>query len=146
MVTLNLNWFQIFYCMCPSENFITTLLVTYKMVDSKKQEIQKIISLSVILHYVHLCHPNFKNVVKIQDHVWLRKLHIFQNYTFLVTLMAWLLFKKTQGSKQNSQNRRSGGKANHIYETYKNTVMTHGRHIYAKAYDMEKSTMCAYPQ
>ena len=25
-------------------------------------------------------------------------------------------------------------------------VMPHGRHIYAKAYDMENSTMCAYPQ
>ena len=24
--------------------------------------------------------------------------------------------------------------------------MTHGRHIYAKASDMEKSTICAYPQ
>ena len=24
--------------------------------------------------------------------------------------------------------------------------MPHGRHIYAKLYDMEKSTMCAYPQ
>ena len=33
-----------------------------------------------------------------------------------------------------------------IYETYKNTVMPHGRHIYAKAYDMENDTMCAYPQ
>ena len=33
-----------------------------------------------------------------------------------------------------------------IYETYKNTVMPHGRHIYAKSYDMEKETMCAYSQ
>ena len=24
--------------------------------------------------------------------------------------------------------------------------MPHGRHIYAKAYDMEKDTICAYPQ
>ena len=24
--------------------------------------------------------------------------------------------------------------------------MSHGRHIYAKAYDMAKATMCAYPQ
>ena len=38
-----------------------------------------------------------------------------------------------------------GEKQIHIYETYNNTVMPHGRHIYAKAYDMEKSTMCAYP-
>ena len=32
------------------------------------------------------------------------------------------------------------------YETYKNTVMPHGNHIYAKAYDMAKSTMCEYSQ
>ena len=36
-----------------------------------------------------------------------------------------------------------GEKQIHIYETYKNTVMPHGRHIYAKAYDMEKATMRA---
>ena len=35
-----------------------TLLVTHTMVDSNKQEIKKIISLSVILHYIHYCHPN----------------------------------------------------------------------------------------
>ena len=46
---------------------------------------------------------------------------------------------------QNAQSRRSGEKENHIYTTYKNTVMPHGRHIYAKASDMENSTMCAYP-
>ena len=40
----------------------------------------------------------------------------------------------------------SGEKAHHIYETYKYAVMPHGRHIYAKAYDMEQATMCAYPQ
>ena len=39
-----------------------------------------------------------------------------------------------------------GGKSNRIYDTYKNTVMPHGRHIYAKAYDMSKATMCAYSQ
>ena len=33
-----------------------------------------------------------------------------------------------------------------IYETYKNTVMTQGRHIYANAYDMAKATMCEYSQ
>ena len=33
-----------------------------------------------------------------------------------------------------------------IYETYKNTVLPHGRHIYAKEYDMTQDTMCAYPQ
>ena len=37
-------------------------------------------------------------------------------------------------------------KENNIYETYKNTVMPHGRHIYAKVYDMAKATMFAYSQ
>ena len=39
-----------------------------------------------------------------------------------------------------------GKKSNHIYETYKDTVMPNGRHIYAKEYDMAKSKMCAYSQ
>ena len=47
---------------------------------------------------------------------------------------------------QNNQSRKSGEKANRTYETYKNTVMPHGRHIYAKSYDMAKATMCAYSQ
>ena len=33
-----------------------------------------------------------------------------------------------------------------IYDTYKNAFMTHGCHIYAKAYDMAKAKMCAYSQ
>ena len=39
----------------------------------------------------------------------------------------------------------SGEKAHHIYETYKNTVMPHGYHTYAKAYDIAKATICTYP-
>ena len=38
------------------------------------------------------------------------------------------------------------GKTNRIYEIYKNTLMPHGRDIYNKSSDMEKSTMCACPQ
>ena len=41
--------------------------------------------------------PQFKNAVKIQDHVWFWMLHICQNYTFVITVMARSLFKKTQG-------------------------------------------------
>ena len=37
-------------------------------------------------------------------------------------------------------------KSHHIYETYKNAVMPHRRHIYFKASDMEQATMCAYNQ
>ena len=60
------------------------------------------------------------------------------------SMQSWLLswrdcyFKKLKDISQNSQNRRPGEKANGIYETYKNTVMPHGRHIYAKAHDMKK--------
>ena len=42
---------------------------------------------------------------------------------------------------QNAQSRRSGEQTHRIYETYKNTVMPHGRHIYAKSSDMAKATM-----
>ena len=54
------NLFQNGYCRSPFENFITYLLVTQKIVDPKRQNMQKIISLSVILHYVHYWHPNLK--------------------------------------------------------------------------------------
>ena len=57
-----------------------------------------------------------------------------------------LYFKKLKDLIQNDQNRRSGGKANRIYETYKNTVMPHGHHIYAKEYDMSNPKICAYSQ
>ena len=60
MVTLNCNLFQNIYYRCLSENLITILLAPQKMVDSKKQEMNMMISLSVILHYVHYFHPNSK--------------------------------------------------------------------------------------
>ena len=61
-------------------------------------------------------------------------------------LISWhdRYLKKFKYQNQNAQNRRSGEKSNHIYETYKNTVMTHGRHIYAKTSDMAHATMCTY--
>ena len=64
------------------------------------------------------------------------------------SLLSWRdrYFKNIKDQIQNAQNRRSGGKANCVYETYKNMVMPHGSHIYSKSYYMEKSTMCAYPQ
>ena len=50
----------IFFCRSPFKNFIISLLVTQKMAESKKQEMNRIISLLVILQYVHYCHPNEK--------------------------------------------------------------------------------------
>ena len=63
------------------------------------------------------------------------------------SLLLWRdrYLKKLKDKIQKSQSRRSGEKSHHIYETYKNTVMPHGRHIYAKASDMANATMCAYP-
>ena len=56
------------------------------------------------------------------------------------------MFEKLKDKIQNGQNRRSSEKAHQIYETYKNTVMPHGRHIYAKSCDMVKSAIFTYPQ
>ena len=90
MVTLNRNLFQTFYCRSLSENFMTALLVTQKMVDSKMQEIQIIISLSVILHYVHYCHPNLKKIIKIKFHVsvvYLPKVYIHHYYHGVIGIL-----------------------------------------------------------
>ena len=45
-------------------------------------------------------------------------------------------YLKKKDQSQNAQNRRSGEKANHVYKTYKNKFMPHGRHIHSKASDM----------
>ena len=47
---------------------------------------------------------------------------------------------------QNAQNRRSGENYNLLFETYQNSVIQHGHHIYATVADMAIVTMCAYPQ
>ena len=64
------------------------------------------------------------------------------------SLLSWRdrYLKKLKDKIQNDQNRRSCEKSNHIYERYKNKVMLHGRHVYAKVSDMEKATPCTYPQ
>ena len=71
--------------------------------------------------------------------IYLPKLYIHHYYHGVIVIL------KTQQSKPKCSNRRSGREENPTYETYKNTVMAHGRHIYTKAYDMAKAKMCAYP-
>ena len=86
--------------------------------------------------------------------------HIYARYKFMcgceycisaksicLSFLSWsdIYLKNNKDRIQNAQSRRSGEKVNIIYETYKNTVMSHGRHIYAKASDMENTRMCAYP-
>ena len=65
-----------------------------------------------------------------------------------LSLLSWCdrYLKKLKDKSQNAQSRRSGEKSHHIYETYKNTVMPHGRHVYVKASDMANDTMHTYPQ
>ena len=51
------------------------------------------------------------------------------------SLLSWRYryLEKLKDRSQNAQIRRSGEKEYHTYETYKNIVMPHGRHIYDKA-------------
>ena len=63
------------------------------------------------------------------------------------SLISWRdRYLKIKDLSKYAQNRKSGGEKNHIYETYKNTVMPHWSHIYNKTYDRAKATMCAYSQ
>ena len=61
-------------------------------------------------------------------------------------LLSWcdLYLRKLNNLSKNSQNRRSGEKSNLLFDTYKNSVMSHGRHIYATSSDMDMDTMCVY--
>ena len=63
------------------------------------------------------------------------------------SLLLWrdCYLRKLNNLIQNAQNRRSGEKDNGLFETYKNSVMPHGSHIYATASDMSMDTMFAYP-
>ena len=36
--------------------------------------------------------PQSNNIITIQGHMWLWTLYIYQKYTFIITIMAWLLF------------------------------------------------------
>ena len=63
------------------------------------------------------------------------------------SLLSWhdRYLEKLKVKIQKSKSRKSSERAHQIYETYKNKVMPHGRHIYAKTSDMENVTMCTYP-
>ena len=52
---------------------------------------------------------------------------------------------KLKNKSCNKQNRRSGEISNLLFDTYKSSVKTHGKHILKTAYDMDMATMRAYP-
>ena len=60
----------------------------------------------------------------VENVAYLPKVYIHNYYHGVI-----IIKKKLKGHSQNAQNRSSGEKANPIYETYKNTVIPHGRHI-----------------
>ena len=63
------------------------------------------------------------------------------------SLLLWryIYLKRLKDLSQNAQNVRSVEMDNLLLGTYKNSMITHGWHIYATAYDMDMDTMCAYP-
>ena len=66
-----------------------------------------------------------------------------EQYNVQSSLLYWRdrYLEKLKDQSQNAQSRRSGEKAHHIYTTYKNTVMPHGRHICNKSSDIANATM-----
>ena len=62
------------------------------------------------------------------------------------SLLSWCdrYLEKLKDKIQNAQSRKSCEKAHHIYETYKNTVMPYGRHIYSKSSDIANSTIAGF--
>ena len=77
----------------------------------------------------------------IVNRVYILEVYIHHYYHGVI-----FIWKKLKDKSQNDQNRSSEGKSNRIYEIYINKAIPHGRHIYTKAYDIEKAKMCVYPQ
>ena len=95
---------------------------------------------SLLLHQLKRMSERYKVVCGCEFFISAKSIHL--------SLLSWRdqYLTKFKDKIQNSQSRRSGEKAHHMYETYKNPAMPHGCHIYARASDMEKATMCTYPQ
>ena len=103
----------------------------------------KMILLSVIQYCIHCCHLSKKKSARYK--VMFVCECLISAKSIHSSLLSWRdrYLKKLKDKIQNFQSRRSGEKSHHICETYKNTVMPHGRHIYAKASNMAKATMCS---
>ena len=66
-------------------NKLVSATTDYRLKESRDEYDNIIISYSTLRP---LLPPQFKNVIKIQGHVWLRKLHICEKYAFIITIMA----------------------------------------------------------
>ena len=63
-----------------------------------------------------------------------------------LSLLSWgEFFKELIDQIYNAQNRKSVEMANHLFETYENYFIPHGKHMFQTEYDIVMATMCAYP-
>ena len=56
-----------------------------------------------------------------------------------------IFFEKLKYQRYTAQNRRSGEMVNRLFETYKNSVMPYGNHMFHTESDIAMATMCEYP-
>ena len=63
------------------------------------------------------------------------------------SLLSWRdrFLEKLKDKRCSAQDRRSGEMANHLFETYKNTFMPHGNHMFQTAYDTIMENLFTYP-
>ena len=61
------------------------------------------------------------------------------------SLLSWRerVSKTVKDQFCNKKNRRFSEIANNLFETYKNSVMPHEKHMFQTTYDMEMEKMCA---
>ena len=72
--------------------------------------------------------------------VYIKKSYITNYYHVAIVII------KNSNIKAKMLKTKGLGNKKIAYMKHKNTVMTHRHNIYAKSSDMEKETMCAYPQ
>ena len=145
MIRHNLNQFQNCYFRCLLDNYIIAFHVIQMMVVSKMLGMKMVKLLSVI-YIAFTVATSFKKM-SARYKIMCGCECCISTKSIHSSLLSWRdrSLEKIKDQSQNSQSRRSGQKAHHIYTTYKNTVMPHGSHIYAKASDMANDTMCTYP-
>ena len=72
-------------------------------------------------------------------------LHICEDNALVIIFITLDLFEKLKYQSCNTQNRRSYELENIIFDTYKNSVMPHGKNIVKTESDTNMATVCAYP-
>ena len=145
MIRHNHNWLKKCYFRCPLDNLgLVSDTPDGDLKDDRDEDDNIVISDST---FHSLLPPQLKQMSARYKVMCSCECCISDKIIHL-SLLSWRdrYLEKLKDQSHNDQNRSSSEKSHHIYETYKNTGMSHGRHIYAKAYDMSQATMCAYTQ